>query len=221
MKYSIANNTLLSGRADGNVYFRNHVIRGFAMPANPNTAAQTTQRGNFGSLSGNWNSLTDAQRASWLALTVNVTDRLGHNVALSGKELYVALNRNLFNSGNAALTTAPTPASPLSPASLSISNAQAGGVEITYTATPIPAGTTYLVFATAQQTAGTYKPSLSKYKLIAVLPAATASPQDITTEYENRFGQLSAGGSVFVRVIAIKNSTGFAAPAVSARAVTT
>ena len=192
-----------------------------AMPANPQTAAQTTQRGNFGSLSGDWNLLTADQQASWLALTINVTDRLGHNVALTGKDLYVALNRNLFNANQAALSVAPTPASPLSPASLSIVPDSTGAApfDVVYTATPIPAGTTYLVFATGQLSAGTYKPSPSKYRLVTVLPAASASPQDIRTEWEAIYGTLVAGNSVFVKIIAIKNSTGFAAPAVIARAI--
>lgn len=184
-----------------------------AMPSNPMTPAQTTQRGNFGFLSGNWSSLTEVERDSWRALTVNTFDRLGHSVTLTGKELYVALNRNLFNSGNALLTTAPTPSSPIPPATLSLQSSLSGiHFRISFTATPIPAGITYLVFGTAPQSAGTARPGPSKYKLLTALPAATASPADVSTAYDAVFGTVIVGSRVFVRVIAIKNSTGFAAP---------
>lgn len=221
MLYSIAENARKSGRADGNVYMRNHRIRGFAMPSNPQTAAQTVQRGNFGSLSGRWNTtLTEDQRLGWNALETTIIDRMGHSVTLSGKGLYVALNRNLFNSGNAIIDDAPTPSSPLSPASLEISSAASGSFELTFTATPIPSGITYLVFATKMFTPGTYKPSKSLYKLIAVLPGTTASPVDLFTEYTAIFPDLSTGKAVFAKVIAVKNSTGFTAPPVTARVIT-
>lgn len=221
MKYWLGNNGIMSGRADGSVFMRNHVVRGMAMPSNPQTPAQTVQRGDFGSRSGNWNALTDEQRATWNASSVVLVDNLGHNVTLSGKGLYVALNRNLFNAGQAVLTTAPIPASPLSVSSLATDahSTPGGGVNLDFTPDPIPAGTTWLVYATPTLSAGTYRPGRSRYRLVTVLPAATASPQDIETEYVALFGQPVLGGTVFIKIIPIKNSTGYSAPPTIARTI--
>lgn len=221
MKYALGNNGRLSGRADANVYNRNYVVRGFSMPSNPQTAAQSVQRGNFGSFSGNWNNLTEEQRATWNDLSIDTVDNLGHPVTLSGKTLYVRLNRNLFNAGQAALTSAPTPASPLAPTSVDFGSATSGSVSLDFVPSAVPSGTTWLVYCTAPQTPGTYRPGQSKYKLTTVLPAATATGADITAEYEALFGALPTGAAVFVKLVAIKNSTGFASPSVGARTIST
>lgn len=222
MKYSLANNGLLSGRADGNVYNRNHTIRGFAMPSNPQTAAQTIQRGNFGSLSGQWNSvLTNDERLAWNAFEINTFDRLGHSVTISGKTAFLLLNRNLFNAGEAVMTSPPTPASPLALTSLSLTATVTGPVfRLTFTPN-VPTNTAWLVFATKTFSAGTYKPNPSKFKLITVLPASTTSPQDLNAEYTAVFGALVVDGAVFTRVVPILTTTGFAAPGLTARAIVT
>lgn len=224
MKYSIANNTLLSGRADGNVYFRNHVIRGFAMPAYPGTAAQTLQSSNLASISSNWNALTDVQRATWNATTINVIDRMGHIVAVTGKQLYVLCNRNLFNSGNAAILVAPPPILPASVTSLLVTASSAGGgaatFSVSYTPTPVPAGSTLLVYGTKPFTPGTYRPSPSQYKFLKKLPATTASPQDLSTEWNAIYGGAVSGAAVFAKVIVVSNARGLASAPVTARVLT-
>jgi hypothetical protein len=211
--YSIAENARKSGRADGNVYMRNHRIRGMAMPSNPQTAPQTVQRGNFGSLSGNWNNLSEDDRASWNEMDVAVIDRMGHSITLSGKDLYVRLNRNLFNAGQTALTTAPIPSSPLGISSISVvADESLNAINLTWTPTPIPADTTWLVFATGNQSVGTYRPGESLYKLITVLPTATATGEDVSGAWISVFGAITAGNKIFFKLIAIKNTTGFASP---------
>jgi len=192
------------------------------MPSNPQTPAQTTQRGNFGSLSGNWNSLTEPQRESWNALQIVVVDNLGHSVTLSGKELYVRLNRNLFNAGQAALTDAPIPTSPLGISSLSITaDVSDNNMKLIFTPTPVPTGTTWLVFATGPQSVGTYKPNPSKYKLITVLPATTATDEDVLPEWEDVFGTMAAGQKIFIKLVAVKNTTGFTSPPTIASTIVT
>lgn len=213
MKYSLGDNAIRSGRADAYVWNRNYVIRRMRMPSNPQTAAQTVQRGNFGSLSGNWNSLTDEERATWNALTIVVVDRVGHSVTLTGKDLYVRLNRNLFNAAQAPLTDAPVPTSPLGISSLNIvADVSDNSMKLNFTPTPIPTGTTWLVFATGAQSAGTYKPNPSKFKLITALPAATLTGEDVLPEWSAIFGTMSVGQKIFVKLIAVKNSTGFTSP---------
>jgi hypothetical protein len=223
MKYSMAENTKKSGRADGNVYMRNNVIRGMRMPANPQTPAQSVQRGNFSTLSGNWNGLTEAQRAAWNAFQINTFDNLGHPVQITGKTAYVLLNRNLFNAGQPFIDTPPVGArGPIAPSSVTLTADESSPTfSVAFTDTPIPGTATWLVFATASQTPGTYKPGRSKFKLITALAAGAASPQDVTAEYTAVFGAPVANASAFIRLVAIDNLSGYAAPGVTDRAIVT
>jgi len=219
MKYIAADNLKKSGRASGNVYNKNNTIRGFRMPSNPQTPAQSVQRSNFGGLSGDWNDvLTDSERKAWNNFVLNSFDRLGLPVAVSGKQAYIELNRNLFNAGASAITTPPVGRGPTAPTDLTLTAVAAGPVfTIAWTTGAIPANTAWLVYATTTFTPGTYKPGKSKFKLITVLPAATTTPQTLATEYAAVFGAPVAAGSVFARVVAINTLTGFASPGLTAR----
>lgn len=196
---------------------RNNRSRRMKMPSNPQTAAQSVQRGNFGSLSANWDLLTETQRDGWRGLTRTIVNRVGLNQTLSGKDLYVALNRNLFNSNNALIDDAPVGHAPTPPASITLQSSLAGiHLRVSWTVSPVPANTTYLVFATAPQTTGTSRPNPSKYKLVTIFPTTTASPQTITTPYEAIFGTVIVGKRIFVKIIAIDNPSGYASAAVIA-----
>ena len=85
-------------------YFRNRVV-----PTNPVTAAQALVRGSLGTLASNYRALTDAQRADWEGLGLNMirTDSLGVTYDLTGEQAYIAINRNLFTYGGAYVTAAP------------------------------------------------------------------------------------------------------------------
>jgi hypothetical protein len=223
MKYIIADNAKKSGRASGNVYMKNNVIRGFTMPANPQTPPQSVQRSNFGSLSGDWNSvLTDDERIAWNNFVISGFDRLGLPVSVSGKQAYVLLNRNLFNAGASPIVDPPVGRGPTAPTDLGLTAvAPATTFQLAWTTGAIPANTSWLVFATTTFSPGTYRPGKSKFKLITVLATGTATPALLHAEYNAVFGNLVTDGSVFARVVAINTLTGFASAGLTARTIVT
>jgi hypothetical protein len=221
MLYSLANNGKLSGRADGNVYMRNGRIRGMRVPSLVQNAYTQTQRSNFGSLSSSWNALTQEQQLSWInARGFFMSDRFGNSVEVSGKELYVRLNQNLFNVGVAPITTAPLPTDVAGPTELTIT-ADISSTTLDVAFTPNPTGHAVLLFATSPQSAGTFRPGASKYRLIASLGAGTASPYDAWAQYVAKFGTPSSGSKVFIKTVPINEVTGQAGAACIGSAIVT
>ena len=210
MLYSIADNGKKSGRSDGNVYMRNGRVRGFKMPSLVQNAATTLQRVSFGGLSSGWNALTETQRNSWLNATgFSTIDRMGHSITLVGKQLYVALNRALFNAGQFPITTAPTPSGIAQPTGATLTGAAAvPALSLAFTPTPVPANTSYVVYATGMKSAGTARPGSSQFRLLKVMAAASASPNNLLVAYNARWGTLVAGRKVFVKIVAVNNLTG-------------
>lgn len=208
MLYMIADNAKKSGRADGNVYMRNGVIRGMRVPSNPQTGAQSAQRANFGFLSSYWNSLSDSQRATWNSASMPISDRFGRVVSLKGKQLFVALNRNLFNAGQDAITEAPMPIGIAPPTFLQTTITHSGDFDLAFTPDPIPAGQSWLVFTTGPKSAGTSKPGKSEFRLTKVLAAAATSPQDLIGAYESIWGIPVEGARIFTRVVVVDHATG-------------
>lgn len=220
MLYMIAENAKKSGRADGNVYMRNGRIRGMAMPSNPQTSYQTEQRANFSTLSSGWNSLTEPQRIAWNGFSIQDTDRFGREVFISGKAAYVALNRNLFNTGDTAISDPPLPVGVPAPSSLSfVADDSSNTILLTFDPTPVPANYTWLVYATPMQSPGTFAPSASKYRLIAALTAGTATGEDIHAAYLARFGAILTGQKIFVKIVAVSTTSGIASAPIVASSI--
>lgn len=101
-----------SGKIGGHVAAKNRggaYLRTKVTPLNPNTAAQAGARSLLASLSTAWAGLTDAQRKSWNDAVANfaTTDIFGDLRNPSGINLFVKLNANLSNSGQALLDSAP------------------------------------------------------------------------------------------------------------------
>jgi hypothetical protein len=101
-----------SGKIGGHVAAKNRggaYLRTKATPLNPNTSAQAGARSLLASLSTGWSTLTDDQRLAWNNAVANfaTTDIFGDLRNPSGINLYVKLNSNLSNSGQALLTSPP------------------------------------------------------------------------------------------------------------------
>jgi hypothetical protein len=168
------------------------------------------QRSNFATLNSAWNTLTDAQRALWLAVDgLQSTDRFGNPIVVTGKALYVMLNRALANVGVAALGSPPsfTGATAVATA-VNAAGIAAGIFKITFTVTPVPANTAYVFFGTAPQTAGTSRPGQSKFRLIGIADAASASPKNLSAEYTVKYGVPAVGTKIFLQAIAVNKLTG-------------
>jgi hypothetical protein len=101
-----------SGKIGGHVAAKNRggaYLRTKVTPLNPNTSAQAGARALLASLSTAWSGLTDDQRKSWnnAVAAFATTDIFGDLRNPSGLNLYVKLNANLSNSGQALLSVAP------------------------------------------------------------------------------------------------------------------
>jgi hypothetical protein len=97
-------NGWVASRNRGGAYFRTKVT-----PINPSTSAQQNARGILGSLSTQWSQLTEAERLSFNNAVADfaTTDIFGDIRNPSGINLFVKLNTNLINTGQAQITAAP------------------------------------------------------------------------------------------------------------------
>jgi hypothetical protein len=143
-----------------------------------------------------WRSLTDAQRAGWATLGLQIlrTDSLGQSYDLNGFLAYCSINNNNLDAGNAIVADAPLLVTPptLLTATITLT---AVALSIAYTATPLAAGVRLFSFASPQQSAG--RKFNGDYRLIAVSAAAAASPANIYAAYVARLGIPVVGSRVF------------------------
>lgn len=221
--YMFAYNGKVSGRHDGNVLMANGRGRAYATPALVRNSYTMTARGILSLLSAGWRGLTQAEMASWNALQLPATNRLGQAITISGKDAYVRLNANLINVGSAPNTSAPTLADV--PAIQAISaftaDASAGTLSITYSPTPTDTAVEHEIYATAPLSPGVFHPSRSAFRLVDVLFAATGSPYSFGTAYTNKFGAitLKAGSKIFIQLYGVENTTGQKIPSVGTSTV--
>lgn len=141
-----------------------------------------------------WRSLTDANRAAWVAAAPNFPfyNKFGEPYTPSGYQLFMSVNSNLLNIGETPLTTPPS-AETLVPTPPFTIAAGAGPIIFEMDG-EIPAGYSMILSATANQSAGRSL-ELGRLKAIAVLDAATVFPLDITGFYTAVFGSIATGGN--------------------------
>jgi len=101
-----------SGKIGGHVASKNRggaYLRTKTTPSNPNTSYQAGARSLLASLASQWRELTEAQRLAWNGAVAQfaTTDIFGDIKNPSGINLFVKLNANLANSGQAQLTSPP------------------------------------------------------------------------------------------------------------------
>lgn len=219
--YQFANNGLLSGRQGGNVMMRNGRARKMTVPSLVQNAYTQAQRASLGAFSSLWNSLTQAQITAWNNRSGFFrSDRFGISHEIKGKTLFVALNQNLFNTGGIPISDPPSATDVPGITSLSLAIADAANTFVlTFDPTPTVTNVIHLVFATAPLSLGTSKPSLSAYRLISIIPGATATGTTMQTAYTDKFGAPVAGTKIFMKLIPIQRVTGQAGPAIVASTV--
>lgn len=103
-----AGSTVAARNRNGS-YFRTRV-----MGTNPNTTLQIDARASLAGFAQGWKSLTQTQRNGWAALGLLMVrlDSLGQSYSLTGLQAYESINKTLDVLGSAAVTDAPTFASP-------------------------------------------------------------------------------------------------------------
>lgn len=189
-----------SGSENGSTASRNRFgqyMRRRAIPVQPRTPTQLNQRARMSTNSAAYRALTDAQRAGWLALGLNIvrTDSLGQAYTMNGFMAYCSVNNNNLDAGNAAVSTAPAIVTPpqLLTATLTLT---AAAFSVAYTATPLGAGQRLFIRCSPQRSAGVA--FNADYRLIAVTAAAAASPANILAAYTAKFGVPVVGNRIFV-----------------------
>lgn len=188
-----------SGSIAAVVHSRNRYgqyTRNRSIPVNPNSVAQGQMRARFGDNSQAWRLLTDAQRAGWesLGLQMQRTDSLGQTYTLTGLQAYIAVNNNLLDAGEAVVSAAPALNSPVGLLTATVTST-GGTLSLAYTATPLSASNKLFVFASPQRSAG--RKFEGDYRLIFVSAAAAASPANILAAYTARFGAPVVGNKIF------------------------
>ena len=191
-------------------YLRNRVI-----PTNPVTSFQTAARTALSNASIAWRTLTAAQRALWTAYGENFvrTDSLGQTYNLPGINTYVSVNRNVALYGGTQLSDPPAYAPPDALTSASAAVTEADTAILTFTATPLPASTKLLIYATRPLSAGINFQQNGAYKHIATSAAAQATSWDITSQYTARYGSLGLAGEKILFKAIVVTADGLASPA--------
>lgn len=103
----------MSGSMSGNTYARNrsgNYVRARTKPVNPNTARQIEVRAAMAFLTDRWaNTVTAAQRTAWnlYAASVNMTNKLGETINLTGFNHYIRSNAIRKQFANPLIDAAP------------------------------------------------------------------------------------------------------------------
>lgn len=202
----------MRNKLNGSVFARNRggaYLRNKVTPTNPQTLAQVQARSLLTQFSQSWRSLTQAQRDSFTSVVDQWarTDIFGDVVNPSGSSLYIRLNINISLAGGTAIDVAPQPVGAEALTALSVSADDSGIVSLTYAPATVPSDHAMYIEATPQLSAGISNAN-SKFRFVQTIAAGIASPQDIGSAYQIKFGALIAGAKLFVRAKFINKLTG-------------
>lgn len=199
------------------------VMRNRVTPINRRSTGQTSRRQRLASFASQFRGLTQAQIAGWNSAALNFPrqDNLGQTIFLTGEQLYCAFNINLQLIGVAAISDAPAPSSFAVLALGSILPDSAGTFTVAFTPTPVPAGFTLVIRATAPKSAGRSFVSPSEFRFVQSFAAAQVSPANIFAAYSAIFTDLAsaAGQKVFVEIFLVDAATGQAGQKVRGSAI--
>jgi len=191
-----------SGSVGGKTFSRNRFgqyVRRRAVPVQPRTSFQLDQRALLSTNAAAWRALTDVQRAGWesLGLMISRTDSLGQAYTMNGFMAYCSVNNNNLAAGNSAVSDAPAIVTPqdILTATVTLTTSV---FSIAFTATPLSTGQRLFTRVSPQMSAG--RQFNGDYRLVDVSAAAKASPADIFSAYEARFGTPVSGNRVFIHL---------------------
>lgn len=170
-----------------------------ATPVNPNSTYQGSVRARLSENSAAWRALTAVQRAAWddLGKLMTRTDSLGQVYTLTGFQAYVSVNNNNLAAGNAVVATPPALVTPTAIETATVT-LTAATFSIAYTPTPLAAAQRLFTYASGQRSAG--RLFEGDLRLVAVSAAAGASPANVFTAWQTRYGTPIVGQRVFIAV---------------------
>jgi len=215
-----------SGSVGGSTYSKNRggiYLRTRVKPTNPQTVAQATVRNSLGGFSSAWRDLSDSQREGWNtgALNFPYQNALGLTKILSGQQLFILVNRNLFEIGEPGINNIPSPEATPGVDSLALTATDAPTLSLAFTPDPVGADVAWVVEATPMLSAGIsfFK---NRFRKIGVIPAAGISPDNLLADWQAVFGTfITAGTKIAVRVHAINKTTGQSSTYAVASAIST
>lgn len=189
----------LSGKAGSTVashgkfgsYFRTRNV-----PTNPNTEAQQQKRNWLSAIAKSWKALSQLQRDSFdaIASTIAKTDKQGVTFFASGFDYYCELSMNISTYAGVLSYATNPPITPAPPALVSATLTADGGspaLSLAYTATPLGTNDKLVIEMTGPLSQGVKFIRRSEYRQIMVTAAAAASPTNLLTPWQARFGDLS------------------------------
>jgi hypothetical protein len=194
-----------SGRI-GDIVFTNSIagptIRATSQPTQPDTPAQVLIKTVQATLAKDWSAtLNPSQRNAWsaLALTYPRLNRLGLSFHLTGFQLFVASNQALKAAGQAYILDAPVTYSAGSPGPITITwDPVAQTITVNPTVQPGPHDVP-VWWASKPATPGLTKVKSKLRKLGHGTPGG-ASPWDITTDWEAKFGIPASGAWDWIQI---------------------
>jgi hypothetical protein len=190
-----------SGKAGGQVLARNRggaYLRNKVTPLNPSTTAQQNARGLLGSLSTQWSQLTEAERLSFnnSVSDFSRTDIFGDVRNPSGQNLYVKLNANLVNTGQAQILAAPAKEKFIFSGILSATFDVSAQTVIINLDNALNDGSKVLAFATPTLTNGT---TFVKDRLRSIGSVTVADDIiTLTPNYIAKFGNFTIGANIVI-----------------------
>lgn len=207
------------GKLGGHVYSKNRggaYIRTLQTPSNPRTSYQQSGRAVFTQLTQGWSGLSDSQRAGWNQATENFkrTNVFGDVKVLSGKGLYISLNKELILVGRSPLTDAPSPSEIVVPTEIDpVIQISASSIEPNVSVEGGAIDYNDVVFTcTGVVSQGT---SFIKNKLVVILPGGWSSdPADFWDAYVARFGVPVDGQKIYFGAYTV-NEVGQRSPEVT------
>ena len=195
-----------SGKRGTNVYMDSpygQVERPLVPVKNPGTPAQQAVRGTLARMAARWRTLTDQQRAAWIAKAKDTHSypRLGQSGPLTGCQLYIKINCTRAAIGLAPVDVPPDPPqfadNPVGP--LTITNTD-GDIALELSVPRAPA-CPVLVLATAPCSAGVSRPR--RFTIIGRLPAPTSGVSVVTDLYVAKYGVPPVTARVFIRTVQV------------------
>lgn len=203
----------MRGKLNGSVFARNRggaYVRTKVTPINPKTARQIEVRARLTALAQGFRSLSQDQIAAWnnAVSQWQRTDIFGDLVSPTGLALYVRLNGNLLNAGQAIIDNVPAVGSVEQVSSLTLTGDESTqALSLAALPATVPADTTLVIEATEPLSLGINNAN-SRYRFIGSFAAAAASPYNIASIYTDKFGTIKADQKIFIRAKYVSNLTG-------------
>lgn len=185
------------GKLGGQVFSKNRAgsyVRTKTTPANPRSTAQLFNRSILASLSIGWNALSLSAIASWNEAVANwaKTDIFGDLRNPTGKNLYIALNKNLLQSGQSIVPLPPAKIEvPIVPVTGIVVNETTSTITLTGLAS-VPANTVLQITAT-QRLANGQNYVKNKLRVISYIATGAITATDVFTDYQDKFGAIVVG----------------------------